>query len=750
MARLLKPRSGNTSQNDNFTGVAGELVADIEANELILHDGVKKGGFRLPNKDSIVLDHAGLTGRDKEASHPADAIDWGAYNITPQRIADAVNSEGGVDRTTTRLYLADYVDDPTNVDSVNAGVLALNSKITADGMTIDLSGSYVWPDERIDTQGFNGLLITGGKFQRSSPNEGVEYIVWITESENTLLTGVTLDGASEGITWGSQGIYVRQSVNTIIAGNTFNNIGDGVIRYAHKPSSGPVDATTENVIISNNTFVNCQQVTSNATGAYNAIITNNVLKGSAIKVTQRTQQETGWTIIANNILSDTLDAPITMQGGYRIIVHHNMIEDCGGLFKFYPNNSPFDTENIPNCNVYVTDNQIKTATGDYMLYAEVRGGKQPNSILDLSGDIVIKGNRFERKKGYTNTPKATISMFCYQPGAYYGDNVYIEDNEFVGDHNTCIKFGGDGYITIKQDGKLSIRGNKGSSLYQAMAINVEAQTDGSGSFYLMGNEFVGPQFSVINNNNAVGSLARMHVFDNTMNIINSGGIFSNQLNLTGTSKTPIARSTVVKDNNFIYEDATADGFVISFSTPDASAIGDFDISFLDNFIKASYLTDNIRGIYVSVNSTGKAFSSITFNNNVCDTNIASNSLSDNSDIPVELITFIDKENPNTQVVFSSRTTDGNYFREERTWSDGRHVQSGHNILDFQPPASGNIYLGTDAPDTNYIVLVSPTHSEPLMHTVASKTTTLFKPIFYDKDGAAVSPEFDYYVEWYAR
>lgn len=100
MARILKPRSGNTLQNNQFTGVDGELVADMETKELVLHDGIKEGGFRIPNKDSIILNHSGLEGRGDAESHPADAIDWSNYGLTAEEIALRVQngpSGGGLD-----------------------------------------------------------------------------------------------------------------------------------------------------------------------------------------------------------------------------------------------------------------------------------------------------------------------------------------------------------------------------------------------------------------------------------------------------------------------------------------------------------------------------------------------------------------------------------------------------------------------------------------------------------------------------
>ena len=47
MARILQIRRGTTVQNDNFTGMAGELSFDTDTKTLRVHDGEKLGGYTL-------------------------------------------------------------------------------------------------------------------------------------------------------------------------------------------------------------------------------------------------------------------------------------------------------------------------------------------------------------------------------------------------------------------------------------------------------------------------------------------------------------------------------------------------------------------------------------------------------------------------------------------------------------------------------------------------------------------------------
>lgn len=51
MARVLQIRRGTTAQNNNFTGLPGELSFDTDAKTLRVHDGVTLGGYALARAD---------------------------------------------------------------------------------------------------------------------------------------------------------------------------------------------------------------------------------------------------------------------------------------------------------------------------------------------------------------------------------------------------------------------------------------------------------------------------------------------------------------------------------------------------------------------------------------------------------------------------------------------------------------------------------------------------------------------------
>lgn len=53
MSRILQIRRGTSAQNDNFTGMPGELSFDTDAKTLRVHDGEMLGGYALARADAV-------------------------------------------------------------------------------------------------------------------------------------------------------------------------------------------------------------------------------------------------------------------------------------------------------------------------------------------------------------------------------------------------------------------------------------------------------------------------------------------------------------------------------------------------------------------------------------------------------------------------------------------------------------------------------------------------------------------------
>ena len=57
MTRVLQVRRGNTAQNNDFTGLVGEITMDTDAKTLRVHDGETIGGIALARASDIMGDY---------------------------------------------------------------------------------------------------------------------------------------------------------------------------------------------------------------------------------------------------------------------------------------------------------------------------------------------------------------------------------------------------------------------------------------------------------------------------------------------------------------------------------------------------------------------------------------------------------------------------------------------------------------------------------------------------------------------
>ncbi len=61
MARILQIRRGTAAQNNNFTGMSGEITMDTDTKTLRVHDGETLGGFALARADDVVKSEFDIT-----------------------------------------------------------------------------------------------------------------------------------------------------------------------------------------------------------------------------------------------------------------------------------------------------------------------------------------------------------------------------------------------------------------------------------------------------------------------------------------------------------------------------------------------------------------------------------------------------------------------------------------------------------------------------------------------------------------
>lgn len=495
-------------------------------------------------------------------------------NYTTELIKNNINSIiDSLEKGFATVRFAELVEDPTSRDSVDAAVTALNAMLKDDDV-VDLSGTYVWPTVSFTTGTKNNIKYKNGTFKRLD-DIGIEYLFWLN-GEDSSVSYCNFDGGSTIIpTWGQQCIYIPESINAKVHANTFKNIGDGSVRFARKAPQ--IDEPTKNVIISNNIFKFCGQVTTNDTGADRVIITGNIFDNSAVKITQ-SQSLTGYgqTVISSNIFiqEDSERLLISFQGCENILFEGNHIAayDIRAIFNLYPNTSLKSgvTERIPLKNVTIKNNSIYASNVRSILYMEGKENKDLSANLNNDSFINISNNdvwstvpeglpvRTRFVVAYVqDQANSTPSSFCR--------NLTIKGNNVHGD---VTRFAGLFEYGMNPNNEVIISDNYCENATEAfVSASVNGLNGDSGKIALINNKARTPE--IISNYplNLHKRIKSITIQDNNFNITNKDteGDIVKALEMDFQE---IAKSYKIKGNVFEINSDNITGDVFSIITPD--------------------------------------------------------------------------------------------------------------------------------------------------------------------------------------
>ena len=161
MSKVLQIRRGTGAQNDNFTGLAGEITFDTDAKTIRVHDGETLGGVALARADEIPT---------ADTSFDIDSVPDTKWAEIVARVAPAPFYEYTSPAVTiSGTAFAEYVFDNITTDPViirpilvchtDAAGYAAGNETTAFGI-----GDYTRPMfyTYIDNNGLHMRLFIGG------------------------------------------------------------------------------------------------------------------------------------------------------------------------------------------------------------------------------------------------------------------------------------------------------------------------------------------------------------------------------------------------------------------------------------------------------------------------------------------------------------------------------------------------------------------------------------------------------------
>ena len=175
MPTQLQLRRGTTSQNDAFTGAAGEVSVDTTTDNLRVHDGSTAGGFEI-----ISVEPTGKIGFIGNTNPAASTVSFGVpANVVIHALAAQT---GNV-----------IIGDPTHTTSHSLDVrgTANVGALTSTGITGDLTGDVTGDLTGAVTTASQGAITTVGALNGGS----------ITSGFGTIDTGssaITSTGAISG------------------------------------------------------------------------------------------------------------------------------------------------------------------------------------------------------------------------------------------------------------------------------------------------------------------------------------------------------------------------------------------------------------------------------------------------------------------------------------------------------------------------------------------------------------------------
>ena len=571
-------------------------------------------------------------------------------NYTTELIKSNINNIiGSLEKGFATVRFAELVEDPTSRASVDAAVTALNAMLKDDDV-VDLSGTYVWPTVNFTTGTKNNIKYKNGTFKRLD-DIGVEYLFWLN-GEDSSVSYCNFDGGSTVIpTWGQQCIYIPESINAKVHANTFKNIGDGAVRFARKAPQ--IDEPTKNVIISNNIFKFCGQVTTNDTGADRVILTGNIFDNSAIKITQ-SQSLTGYgqTVISSNVFiqEDPDGLLISFQGCENVLFegNHIMAYDIRAIFNLYPNTDfkVGEVERIPLKRVSIRNNSIYASNVRSILYIEGKENEDLSANLNNDSFIDVSNNNVWSTvpDGMPVRTRFLVSYVQDQANSTPSSlcrNLIVKDNNIHGDVTRFVFLFEHG---MNPKDKVLIQDNFCENATEGFVYaSVNGLNGTSGDIVIKGNEAKTPAVILNSPFNLHKRINSVSLKDNNFHLTNEA-VVSDAVKSLELDFEHIAKQYKISSNTFEVESDDITGDLISVIPPDTAvdSVGtqlwminntliksnvNTSLAEMSSFdIKATVTDGTIEQLYCNNNKYGGALTAPVSNEvsvNIADINLTS-------------------------------------------------------------------------------------------------------------------------------
>lgn len=335
--------------------------------------------------------------------------------------------------------------------------------------------------------------------------------------ENVVIEGITIEGISDYVTDGDDGIIAYGCKTVKINKCVFKNLGDAAVRVTGFNLNNDL-INSYNFMFCNNYVENCRQTSTSFTGAKSIVFTDNIFHNIWGSVKFGTRIPSEFLIIANNILyNDTLNVStigISVSNYSNFTVKNNTIKNAGKGISIYFNSVDSTQKKIAE-NINLSDNIIDGFSTNAIEIQNL-GENNYNGIngLIVESNQMTQGNQLNAEDIDPNVP---ISNGLYI-GALFVENLIVKNNIFK---------------NLKSCGITLISGNYDTNSY-TKNINIS-----NNSFSHM------TKFCILIKQRSVLSIKNAIISDNiAIDNINDFIKFTNHTTVTS----PILEESIVKHN----------------------------------------------------------------------------------------------------------------------------------------------------------------------------------------------------------
>jgi hypothetical protein len=402
MSTAIKRRRGTTIQHSTFTGQLAELTVDTDKKVLMVHDGVKAGGY------------------------PTD------YVINAQRYGATGD---GVTDDTTNLQAAVTAAAGKRL-SIPAGTYLISSPINVPSNTI-ISGEAMGTVIKLSTGDISGFYLnaTSGvtikDIQiRCSVAGTTAYVggIFLNGAANTLITNVSFIGLS----WA--GVYINNSSNNKVARCRFSGwlgtISDSADVMIYRDSN--FNTVTDCICGGGGSFGVAIQDPYSASYPTGNIVTNNTVSahlayGIMVYVTTFYNTQT---IISNNNVRDIVGSAVSGASGCGIyvqsaggtVVSNNVVTNC------CTGTTNFGT--LAPAGIGITN--ILSSTKPVMVIGNTINAmtKGPGIFVTTSGNVVISNNAIDIQNSGASTNGYGIAFTNVTRSTIDGNNIVQRNSNY--------------------------------------------------------------------------------------------------------------------------------------------------------------------------------------------------------------------------------------------------------------------------------------------------------------------------------